>query len=398
MDIKVLVISHMYPSLSRPIAGIFVHEQVQALVEQGCEVMVVSAVPVAPFPLNRLRKKWRDYSLIPSRDVLDGVEIHYPRYLSFPANIFFEHAGLLMHRGIRPLIEKIHSRFPFDIIHAHVAVPDGDAALKLKEEYKRPLVVTVHGADFAYTLHRNKKCNGVVKNVLAGADRVITVSERLKKVARENMAHHEKVRTIHNGVTVSKLTGASGKKKTSGEGGTILSVSNLIKLKGIDYNLHAVAALIEKYAHLRYIVVGDGVERNNLERLAASLKIEEHVCFKGELPHDQVMELMNECDIFALPSWNEAFGVVYIEAMAAGKPAVACRGAGIEDIIEDRATGMLVEPRNLADLTAALDHLLASPREAQAMGARARELVLEKLTWEENARKNIEVYKEVLPG
>lgn len=398
MGIKILVLSHMYPSPSRPIAGIFVHEQVQALVKQGCEIMVVSAVPLAPFPLNRLRKKWRDYSLIPSRDVLDGVEIHYPRYLSFPANILFEYAGSLMHLGIRPLVEDLYSRFPFDLIHAHVAVPDGDAALKLKENFKKPLVVTIHGADFAYTLHKNKRCNRVVKNVLAGADRVVAVSSKLKKVARGNMAQLSKMRTIHNGVTLSKLAGASGNKRKPVGGRTILSVSSLIDLKGIDYNLRAVAALVEKYPDLRYIVVGDGVERHKLKRLAAALKIEEHVCFKGELPHGRVMELMNECDIFALPSWNEAFGVVYIEAMATGKATVACRGAGIEDIIEDRVTGLLVEPRNLADLTVALDHLLASPGEARAMGARARDLVLENLTWEENARKNIEVYKEVLPG
>ncbi len=174
----------------------------------------------------------------------------------------------------------------------------------------------------------------------------------------------------------------------------------MIDLKGgIDYNLRAVAKLVEKYPDLRYIVVGDGVERKNLKHLAADLKIEGRVIFKGQLPpHDQVLELMGEADIFSLPSWNEAFGVVYLEAMAAGTPIVACRGAGIEDVIEDRKTGMLVEPpRDLADLTRAIDYLLTfPPREAQSMGALGRELVFDGLTWEHNARKTITVYKEVL--
>lgn len=396
MGIKVLVISHMYPSSSHPVAGIFVHEQVKALMEQGYEIRVVSAVPFAPFPLNRLRAKWHGYAQIPSHAVLDGVEVYYPRYISFPSGILFEYAGALMHCGVRALIEELYPRFPFDIIHAHVALPDGNAALRLKEKFKKPLVVTIHGRDFAHTLLKNKRCNRAVRDVLAGAGRVITVSDKLKKVARENVTQPSKVRTIHNGITVPKLIEASRNKKTPAGGRTILSVSNLIDLKGIDYNLRAVAKLVEKYPDLRYIVVGDGVERKNLKHLAADLKIEGRVIFKGQLPHDQVLELMGEADIFSLPSWNEAFGVVYLEAMAAGTPIVACRGAGIEDVIEDRKTGMLVEPRDLADLTRAIDYLLSSPREAQSMGALGRKLVFDGLTWEHNARKTITVYKEVL--
>jgi glycosyltransferase involved in cell wall biosynthesis len=100
----------------------------------------------------------------------------------------------------------------------------------------------------------------------------------------------------------------------------------LINIKGIDYNIKAIQALSKKYPFLNYKIVGDGVEKDRLARLANDLKMNEHIEFLGRKTHQEVMKYMAECDIFSLPSWNEAFGVVYIEAMAHGKPVIiACK-------------------------------------------------------------------------
>jgi len=103
-------------------------------------------------------------------------------------------------------------------------------------------------------------------------------------------------------------------------------------------------------------------------------------------------------DIFSLLSWREGFGVVYLEAMAHGKPVIGCQGEGIEDVIAHGKNGLLVKPRDIDSLVEALDFLLSHPEEAKAMGERARKLVLENYTWEKNAEKTIKVYKEVLNG
>lgn len=108
------------------------------------------------------------------------------------------------------------------------------------------------------------------------------------------------------------------------------------------------------------------------------------------------MRLMRSCDIFILPSWNEAFGVVYLEAMANGKPVIACQGEGIDGIIKDKETGILVKPKDVDSLVKAMDYLLGNPDEARAIGTRARKLVLENYSWEKNAEKTIKVYQEVL--
>jgi hypothetical protein len=79
----------MYPSTANEVSGIFVHEQVKALVEKGVDVRVVSPVPWAPFPINQMTQKWKAYSRIPAQSVWDGIKVSYPRYLAFPKGWFF---------------------------------------------------------------------------------------------------------------------------------------------------------------------------------------------------------------------------------------------------------------------------------------------------------------------
>ena len=146
---------------------------------------------------------------------------------------------------------------------------------------------------------------------------------------------------------------------------------------------------------MRYIIVGDGAE-NKLQKLAKELGVYERVEFTGVLSHDYVLKYMKEADIFSLPSWNEAFGIVYIEAMACGKPVIGCEGEGLEDFVRNFETGLLVKPKEVNGLAKAMDFLLSNPGKAREIGERGRKLVLDNYTWEKNAEKTIRVYQEVL--
>jgi glycosyltransferase involved in cell wall biosynthesis len=386
----------MYPSTWNEAAGIFVHEQVKALFRQGCKVKVIAPVPWAPYPINRLSVKWKAYSGIPFHSSWEGIEVYYPRYPVFPKAMFFASSGERMYWGIRDLINRVYCEFPFDVIHAHVALPDGFAAMRLKEKYHRPLVVTIHGQDLQVTLYRNARCKRALVNVFEQADKVIVVSTKLKRIAQAEIGYAEKIVVINNGIAPEKL-GLRNRLTSSGtDHKTILSVSNLVASKGIDLNLIAISKLIEKHPKLKYVIIGDGPEKKNLRKLASSLGLANSVEFLGRLPHDKVMQWMAQADVFSLPSWREGFGVVYLEAMAHGKPVIACRGEGIEDVVKDGETGLLVIPKDVDNLVEALSFLLSHPKEAQAMGERARKLVLENYTWEKNAERTIEVYREVL--
>jgi teichuronic acid biosynthesis glycosyltransferase TuaC len=106
---------------------------------------------------------------------------------------------------------------------------------------------------------------------------------------------------------------------------------------------------------------------------------------------------MARARLFALPSWNEAFGLVYTEAMAQGTPVVACRGEGPQDFIEDGVSGYLVPARDAGALADVIARVLDDPGAAQAVGQAGR-AVARTLTWERNARAVHDVYEQVLDG
>ncbi len=394
---KILVISHMYPSTYNEVAGIFVHEQAKALQEKGIEIRVISAVPWTPFPINIISNKWKRYSKIPKYKDWEGIPVWYPRYLTFPKAYLFESSGERMYKGIKKIVSKIYIDFKFDLIHAHSALPDGYAAMKLAEDFNVPFIVTIHGQDLYITANKNIKCLIALKKVFKQAKKIILVSNELKKIAKNNIEFGDNTVVIGNGIPINKIYSTKEYHlDTNNKNIILLSVSYLIERKGIDLNLVAFSKLKNKYPNLKYLIVGDGIEKKKLQELSRELGIYDKVEFLGMLTHDEVIKQMSRADIFSLPSWNEAFGVVYIEAMACGKPVIGCRGEGIEDFVENGKTGMLVNPKDVDSLAEAMDYLLSNPDKAREIGARARKLVLENYTWEKNAEKTIKVYQEVL--
>ena len=116
----------------------------------------------------------------------------------------------------------------------------------------------------------------------------------------------------------------------------------------------------------------------------------------GNQPHKNVMEFMSKTNLFSLPSWKEGFGIVYIEAMAHGKPVIAVKGEGIEDVIVHGENGFLIEPKSVDSLVDTLDFLFSNSEHAEEIGQIAMDSVLNHYTWTNNAISNIGVYKELL--
>lgn len=390
---NVLVISHMYPSSSNSVLGIFVHKQVQKLISEGCRVKVVCPVPYVPSFLSGI-KKYKAYIDIPPKMVLDGVEVFYPRYIEFPAGLFLQYSGFFMYLGIRKIISKLYKKFKFDVIHAHTAIPVGFASIRLSKKYKVPFVVTIHGQDFQYTIKKNNMCRKNVIKVLKSADKIITVSNKLRNIVEKRELLNKTV-VINNGINPEEYV---ADKQVELEGDYVmLSVSALIKTKGIDLNIRAVSKLINIYPTIKYYVIGDGEEYKNLKRLVDDLNLNRNVIFLGRLPHSQVIKYMSsKCDVFVLPSWQEGFGIVYIEAMNSGIPVIGVKGQGIEDVIVDKKNGFLVQPHDLDDLACTIDYILSHKDTAKIVGENGKKTVLSEFTWLRNAQKTIEIYNEIM--
>src|SRR5665648_570356 len=168
---RVLILSHMYPNAVSPLGGIFVCQQAVALSKLGVEVTVIAPVPWVPgFMVGR--GKWGGYPSVPYEEQPDGFPVFHPQVLEFPRSLFFEYYPQTFAWGVQRVFEE-QIKQGVDIIHAHVAHPDGAAALKFGKKFKIPVVVTIHGQDFAYTLNRSKTCAESVRSTLRDGSAVI---------------------------------------------------------------------------------------------------------------------------------------------------------------------------------------------------------------------------------
>jgi glycosyltransferase involved in cell wall biosynthesis len=135
---------------------------------------------------------------------------------------------------------------------------------------------------------------------------------------------------------------------------TVLCVAHMYPRKNIAALLRASAFAGSAIPDLEVRIVGDGPERRRLERLANTLGLGEHVVFLGALPYRHLLGEFAACDVFCLPSLQEGFGIVFLEAMASGKTIVACRASSTPELVADGVNGLLAEPGDVADLAAKL--------------------------------------------
>ena len=146
--------------------------------------------------------------------------------------------------------------------------------------------------------------------------------------------------------------------------------------------------MIGRYPNLRYVLVGYGPYREDLERAASELGIASHVLFAGKVPHEELLDYFAVSDVFVMPSHvNEAqcdvegFGIVFLEANACGKPVVGGRSGGIPDAIVEGETGLLVDPLSPQAVADALGRLLDDPALARRLGEQGRTRALQDFAW-----------------
>jgi glycosyltransferase involved in cell wall biosynthesis len=180
----------------------------------------------------------------------------------------------------------------------------------------------------------------------------------------------------------------------------LVSVSNLHEGKGIDLTLIALARLqSEGISNWTYRVIGDGRERSALLRLTSELELTERVRFIGAVRHAEIFSQLASDDVFVLPSYREAFGIAYLEAMAAGLLTIGVMGEGPSQFIRNGENGVLVRPRDVEALVVALRNILIGDhnrwREIALEGQRT---VQDFYTWDKHAKQLVEVYGHVIRG
>lgn len=379
---RVLVVAEYYPRRGQPVLGIWAHRQALAARAAGADVRVL--VLHRPLPsLQALRRRdlrgaWAGVGQA-RHSTLDGLTVDYLRYLSPPRPRSYGSWGAWAAPPLRRALRRLRREFPFELIHAHYAVPAGDAVRRAAPDL--PVVVSVHGGD----VHGRHANGPFVAPSLAHARIVMANSAGTADRCRALGAGE--VRVVHLGADVPVAPRAEPAVPT------LVTVGNLIERKRHADVIAALPGLIGRHPDLRYRIIGDGPEREPLRSLAARLGVADHVELTGALSHAEAVAAAQAGTVFVLPSVSEAFGVSYIEAMAGGVPAVGARGEdGPEEIARCGGGIELVPPRDPDALGATLDALLSAPERRAELRRRARLTVQESFTWDGCGRDTVSVY------
>lgn len=374
---NILVVSDY--GLYRDLSFSFVHNQVREYANLGHRVRVIVPIGLGKtgFDGKRLGKP-----LI--RRSVDGLELFYLRYVTLSAygaggfNDFSVRISLAMHLG------TILVDFPPDVIHAHTLGFDSTLGAWLKEKTDCPLVVTSHGSDCAIPLGQGR--GDYLRQCCNQADVVVAVSTNLANKIKSTQTTTP-VRTVLNGFN---LQYRAEKPKTAC---SFLQVCNLIGQKRADVTIRAFAEIRKTCPQAVLTIVGQGPQKEALEALCRELQVADAVRFTGQLPNRKVMEEMAEAQFFVMPSVQEGFGIVYLEAMASGCITIGTEGEGISDVIIDGKNGFLVPGDDADAIVRKVSCCLEHPELCSNVVKKGMEDALT-LTWSRNAQQYIKIFKE----
>ncbi|HWW90535.1 MAG TPA: glycosyltransferase [Solirubrobacteraceae bacterium] len=392
---KVLIVAEFYPSRRDPVLGIWAHRQALAARDAGAQVHVLALHRLIP-PRSSLAAGPRTAAgvfvsmLREQRTQLrDGLPIAYLPYVSPARERSYAGWGAWAAPAVAYGLRRLRRSFPFELIHAHNAVPAGDAVRLARPSV--PLVVSVHGGDVLYTAIRSEAGAKAVARGLAAARLVLANSQGIAELARNHGAGETRV--VHLGADLPAAA-----RPPRGEGiPTIVTVGHLIARKRHADVVRALAVLGQKHPTLRYAIIGEGPERVALEGLSARLGVAGRVEFHGQLAPDRAVALARRGTLFVMPSTEEAFGVAYVEAMAGGVPAIGCRGEpGPEEIAAAGDGLVLVPPGDVERLTQRIDELLCDSQRLREAGQRARATVAAHFTWQRCGVETVAAYEHAL--
>ena len=392
--VRTLLFSTLYPSSARPGHGLFVETRLRELLKQGdIDSRVVAPVPWFP----SRDERFGDYACFartPLRERRNGIDVLHPRYLTIP-KIGMTLAPLLLALGARRAVQRLRDEgFDFDLIDAHYFYPDGVAAALLSRWFGRPFCVTARGSDINL-IARHALPRRWMRWAARQAAACIGVSAALVQAMRAAGLQARQLLTMRNGVDLQRfrpLPRDEARAQLGLEGHPLLlSVGNLIPLKGHDLSIDALALLRQTHPSARLVILGAGPEAERLRTHAAARGVAAAVQFGGTVPNAELAPWYSAADVLLLASSREGWPNVLLEAMACGTPVVATAVGGIPEIVGSESAGRLVDRRHGDAIADAVRGLLAQPPDRGAVRRHA-----EAFGWDETSRRQSNLFASVL--
>ncbi|MBI2651622.1 glycosyltransferase [Candidatus Woesearchaeota archaeon] len=354
--IKILALTLSAPTKFHTRSGIFILNQLEYL-KNKCDIRILCPYPFAP--KTKFLNRYSKYSSVPIIDSIGGMKVYRPKYFMFPRNkITLKFINLLLliesyfiFRKSKKIVDEIAKKWDFDIVHTHEIISGFLIANYCKKKYNKPVVITLHGEDIT-KYSKMKLLHALSKFSLKICDRIIAVSNSMKKEIYETCLSNKSIEVIPSGYHVSRFKVRDTKKcrkvlNVPINKKVILFVGGLEERKGVFYLIQALSLLNKnkKMQPFMCYVIGAGSLQKKLEELAIKLKISDKIIFKGQRDPDEVAIWMSASDILVLPSLNEGLPNVISETFASGKPVVATNVAGNPEIVNEKV-GYLVAPKD----------------------------------------------------
>ena len=356
---RLLVITNDFPNAYDPTKAVFNLNLARALAVHH-EVAVVSPISW----LDEWKARRRGAGPLPDRRILvDGIEVHYPRYY-YPPRTLRSTYGWWYWRSVRGTVRRIVEERPPDAVLGYWLHPDGRAAVRAARICGVPSAVIVGGSDLLL-LPNDRLRRRQVLAVLQDADALIAVNQHLKDVILGYGIPSSKVHSRQQGVDVDQFhpgdrTEARTRLGIPVEGRVLVWVGRMVPVKGLDILLQACARLRDAATPFHLYLVGDGPLRGELEADVAQLGLAGIVTFLGSRSPNQLPDWYRAADLTVLPSRSEGLPNVLRESLACGTPFVASCVGGISEISEP-PLDRLVPPNDPPALAAAIAQMLLEP-------------------------------------
>ena len=327
---KLLLITSTYPTPMAPHQGVFNSQMVSAL-NLLHEVRVIAPIPWTSNP--PWKKKIRS-----RQSVHDKKNVSHPTFY-YPPSVFRWTYGSWYWHSIRRSLVQLTSDFRPDAILGYWAHPDSDSAVRAARLFKVPAVVMVGGTDIRI-LAKTGRRRKVIQSVLNRANRVIAFSADLARHVADLGVPSDRVDVVYRGVdhSIFKPRDRSEARKSLGIDGdsiVLVWVGRLVDVKNPGMAIQASAKWKQLYGdRLRLIMIGDGVLRAGLERLADQLGTSQNCTFLGSIPHAQIACWFQAANLTILTSHSEGVPNVLLESIACGTPFVATDVGGVREIAD----------------------------------------------------------------
>lgn len=378
----VLMLSWEFPPMTVGGLSRHVYDLTRYLVKQGWEVHVVAT----------------EAEQAPSYEVLEGVHVHRVHVMKPDGGEFIHWAFQLNLMMIDTVQGLVNAGLKFDLVHAHDWLVTY-AALSVKKSSGVPLVATIHatehGRNHGIYTDLQRYIQGLEWKLTYEAQRVILCSSFMQREVEEVLQlPSDKLDVIPNGVDPEQLQ-LSEPGETPHSGHIVMFLGRLVREKGVHTLLDAVPLILQEYPDTQFVIAGKGPALPALQEQVRSMGIAGHIKFVGFISDEERNRQFQAADVAVFPSLYEPFGIVALEAMAAGTPVIVSDVGGLGDVVTHGHNGLKMYPGDTASLARQVGDLLGNPDYGKRLAETALQEI-ERYDWNQIALQTISVYRRVL--